>query len=148
MLHALKKGRKMRPIKYIIVHCSATPPSVDFTVEKLRRCHVTDNGWIDIGYHFYVTRDGRIHHCRPVELAGAHCHGFNQTSIGICYEGGVDESLVPCDTRTPAQRHALRVLLLALRSAYPTARICGHRDLNGGRKACPCFDATKEYCRI
>ena len=138
----------MRSIKYLIVHCSATPPSVDFTPEKLRRCHVTDNGWADIGYHFYVTRDGRIHTCRPVEIAGAHCHGFNQASIGICYEGGVTESLVPCDTRTPQQKRALRTLLMALRSAYPDAQIRGHRDMTGARKACPSFDATKEYCRI
>ena len=137
-----------RPIRFIIIHCSATPPSVDFTLEKLRRCHVTDNGWDDIGYHFYITRDGRIHPCRPLDLPGAHCHGFNRASIGVCYEGGVTESLVPSDTRTPQQRHALRTLLLALRSAYPDAQIRGHRDMTGVRKACPCFDATAEYCRI
>ena len=28
---------------------------------------------------------------------------------------------------------------------FPEARICGHRDLPGVAKACPCFDAIQEY---
>ena len=139
----------MRPIKYIIIHCSATPPSVDFTVEKLRSCHVADNGWDDIGYHYYVRRDGTLHECRPLEQAGAHCHGFNQTSIGVCYEGGVNDNLVPTDTRTAAQRRTLLLLLARLREEFPEAVIRGHRDMTPRRpKACPSFDAQSEYCRL
>ena len=35
-------------------------------------------------------------------------------------------------------------LLSILKRLYPHALIVGHRDLNP-HKACPCFDAAKEY---
>lgn len=62
-----------------------------FPVERLRECHL-QRGFRDIGYHFYITRDGVLHHCRPVSEIGAHVRGFNRHSIGICYEGGLDEN--------------------------------------------------------
>ena len=47
----------------------------------------------------------------------------------------------PADTRTEAQRQALRRLLKELKERYPRALIVGHHDLNP-LKACPCFDAV------
>jgi len=91
----------------------------------------------------------------PLERIGAHARGFNSESIGICYEGGLDSEGHPKDTRTPWQKHSLRVLILTLLRDYPGCRVCGHRDLspdlNGNGeiepeewiKACPCFDAEK-----
>jgi len=58
----------------------------------------------------------------------------------------VDAAGHPKDTRTPAQRKALLHLLSELRRRYPKARIYGHRDF--APKACPCFDATKEYAGL
>ena len=76
-------------------------------------------------------------------MTGAHVKGYNQCSIGICYIGGLDEKGVPTDTRTIAQKNALRDLLIKLRATYPHARICGHRDF--AKKECPCFNAVTEY---
>ena len=78
-----------REIKLLVIHCSATRCNVSFPVERLRECHL-QRGFRDIGYHFYITRDGVLHHCRPVSEIGAHLRGFNRQSIGICYEGGLD----------------------------------------------------------
>jgi N-acetylmuramoyl-L-alanine amidase len=50
------------------------------------------------------------------------------------------------DTRTPAQKEALLRLLKELRAEYPAAKIYGHCDF--ANKACPCFDAKKEYANI
>ena len=80
-----------REIKLLVIHCSATRCNVPFTVEQLRQCHL-QRGFKDIGYHFYITRDGELHHCRPISEPGAHVRGFNRHSIGICYEGGLDEN--------------------------------------------------------
>ncbi|MEO5098122.1 N-acetylmuramoyl-L-alanine amidase, partial [Bacteroides thetaiotaomicron] len=88
-----------REIKLLVIHCSATRCNVSFPVERLRECHL-QRGFRDIGYHFYITRDGVLHHCRPVSEIGAHARGFNRHSIGICYEGGLDENGRPADTRT------------------------------------------------
>ena len=92
-----------RSIQYIVVHCSATRANIPFTEEQLLKCHL-QRGFKYIGYHFYITRDGELHHCRPVSEPGAHVRGFNRHSIGICYEGGLDENGCPADTRTQAQR--------------------------------------------
>ena len=92
----------------------------------------------DIGYHFYITRDGTVHDGRPIEKVGAHCEGHNPHSIGICYEGGLDANGKPADTRTEAQRKALKSLVERMHRLFPKALIVGHHDLNP-RKACPCF---------
>lgn len=134
-----------REIKLLVIHCSATRCNESFTVEQLRREHLA-RGFHDIGYHFYITRDGVLHHCRPMSEIGAHVQGFNRHSIGICYEGGLNEQGAPTDTRTTAQRFALLDLLTILRRQYPAAQIIGHYQLSAHiHKACPCFDARREY---
>lgn len=137
-----------REVRLLVVHCSATRCDRDFPVEALRRSHL-QRGFAGIGYHFYVTRDGEVHVCRPVHQIGAHAAGWNDKSIGICYEGGLDENGVPADTRTHAQRCSLFDLLRQLKTDYPEARILGHYQLSPYiRKACPCFDARREYGTI
>ena len=98
----------------------------------------------DIGYHFYITRDGEIHRGRALEKVGAHCRDHNTHSIGICYEGGLDMAGRPKDTRTLAQRASLLGLLRELRKIFPKTLIVGHHDLNP-MKECPCFNCTEEY---
>ena len=80
-------------------------------------------------------------------MVGAHCLHHNSYSIGICYEGGLDIRGQPADTRTLAQKLAMLQLLEILHRKYPKALIVGHHDLNP-HKACPCFDAVKEYADL
>ena len=94
--------------------------------------------------YFYITLDGVVHACRPVERMGSHALGYNAHSIGICYEGGLSPSGCISDTRTPKQKEAMKHLIQDLHHRFPSIRtILGHRDLPGVQKACPCFDATK-----
>lgn len=127
----------MRNINKLIIHCSATPEGRDFTVADIDRWH-KQRGWRGIGYHYVVYRDGSVHEGRDVSEQGAHCSGYNAHSIGICYIGGIDANGNPKDTRTPAQREALRDLVELLRTEYPQATVHGHREF--ANKACPCFD--------
>ena len=76
----------------------------------------------NIGYHYYITRDGEPHRCRPKDQIGVHASGWNDHSLGICYEGGLDERGLTADTRTYAQRCTLIDLLRQLRRNYPSAR--------------------------
>lgn len=128
----------MRTITLIIIHCSATPEGRSLSFEECRRDHIMHRHFRDIGYHFYITRDGTVHDGRPIEKVGAHCEGHNSHSIGICYEGGLDANGKPADTRTEAQRKALKSLVERMHRLFPKALIVGHYDLNP-RKACPCF---------
>ena len=137
----------MRDITLIVIHCSATRADRPYDVEQLSRDH-SARGFDGIGYHLYVRRNGEVVQCRHLERIGAHAKGYNARSIGVCYEGGLDSAGRPADTRTPAQKKALLQLLQQLRSLFPEAGIVGHRDLPGVNKACPCFDAMREYAEL
>lgn len=135
-----------RKITEVIVHCSATPEGNDFTVADIRRWHL-QRGFSDIGYHWCVYRDGSINKGRDESIIGAHCTSHNSHSIGVCYIGGLaSDNKTPKDTRTPEQKTALLKLLKELKGRYPTATIRSHRDF--APKACPSFDATKEYKQL
>ena len=132
----------MRAIKEIIVHCTATKPTVDWGVKEIRRCHINDKGWADIGYHYVIRLNGFIERGRAEWRQGAHCVGHNRHSIGVCYVGGLDQNGNPSDTRTPAQRRAMLTLLKELTQKYH-CEIHGHNEYSS--KACPCFNAYEEY---
>ena len=133
----------MRSINEIIVHCSATPEGRDVTVKDIDNWHRARK-FRCIGYHYVIYRDGSIHTGRPLEEVGAHCVGHNKHSIGICYIGGMTADMKKDkDTRTPEQKKALIALLKELKAKYPNASIHGHREY--ANKACPSFDAFKEY---
>lgn len=140
----LKKSKRM--INEIIIHCTATPEGRECSVDEIRRWHL-QRGFSDIGYHYVIHLDGEIEPGRDVDISGAHCTSHNAHSIGVVYVGGVaKDGKTPKDTRTDEQKGALAALLMDLRKLYPTAKIHGHRDF--ANKACPSFDATKEYRRF
>lgn len=129
-----------------IIHCSATPEGKDYTVADITRWHKA-RGFVTIGYHYVIYRDGSVHVGRPENQVGAHCTGHNNKSIGICYIGGceakkrADGRYHGKDTRTPAQKTALRNLLIQLRAKYPKATIHGHCEF--ANKSCPSFSVSE-----
>lgn len=145
-LSKLNLSVNKRNIKELIVHCSATPEGKDYSVDTIRQWHL-QRGFSDIGYHYVVYRDGSIHIGRDESIIGAHCTGHNSYSIGICYIGGcASDGKTPKDTRTTEQKQSLVKLLKELKTKYPQASIHSHKDFTN--KACPSFDATKEYSSI
>ena len=154
----------MNKIDAIVVHCSATRAGQDIGKSEINRMHVA-RGFNCIGYNFVVRIDGTVETGRSLQIDGAHCNSkgfsgvsYNKHSIGICYVGGLDESGKAADTRTDAQKKALRELIARLVKEYPDIKeILGHRDTspdldgdgivepNEWIKMCPCFDAATEY---
>ena len=110
-----------RTITLIVIHCTATREDVDFTQKDLLRCHRAQ-GMKMVGYHFYIRKDGFIWTTRPMDMIGAHARGFNEQSIGIAYEGGLNPQGRPSDTRTRQQKHSMRVLIRTLKKDFPNAR--------------------------
>ena len=132
-------------VRYIVLHCSATRCNTDYTEEMLLRDHLASK-FKGIGYHFYIRKDGRRVQGRKLLEVGAHAVPYNRCSIGVCYEGGLDENGRPCNTMTEKQRDELTDLLTILHKLFPKARIVGHRDLPGTvPKACPCLDTRKVF---
>ena len=132
----------MRKITHIVLHCTATPAGREVSLKEIDRWHRAA-GFAKIGYHFVIHLDGTIDTGRPLEEAGAHVAGHNANTIGISYVGGVDANDVKkaVDTRTPAQKRAMELLVKDLKSRFPDAQVLGHRDFPNVAKACPCFDA-------
>lgn len=140
----------------IVVHCSATRPSLNIGRREIREWHIA-KGWADIGYASVIRRSGLIEFGRHFDDIGAHVAGFNSTTVGICLVGGLYDSGNEAEDDfaglyTEAQRFALGELLEMMKLAYPNARIIGHRDLSpdldkDGKiekrewlKSCPGFD--------
>lgn len=156
----------MNKIDSIIIHCSATRARQDLRAKDIDRMH-KQRGFSQIGYNFVIDLDGTVENGRPLSIDGAHCNtkgfsgvSYNKHSIGICYIGGLDANGHPVDTRTEAQKNALRDLVAKLCKEYDIIELLGHRDtspdLNGNGevepaeyiKACPCFDVRSEFCNF
>ena len=149
----------MRPIKQIVVHCSATPITMDIGVDEIRHLHTAPKNelipwgkqklygkhWSDVGYHAIIRRNGAVEDGRPIEKVGAHVRGHNAYSFAICLVGGVDENGNPDFNYTRHQMETLSRLLDVLENEFPDAERMGHRDFPGVHKACPCFNVKEFY---
>ncbi|MEL6509026.1 MAG: LysM peptidoglycan-binding domain-containing protein [Pseudomonadota bacterium] len=141
--------------QWLIIHCSATPPSMDVGSAWIDRVH-RKKGWSKCGYHIVIRRDGTIewagtgHRTRAIGKAGAHVGGcgpgWNRICLGICMIGGVKEDgRTPQDNFTPEQWAALEAVVREAMRAFGVDddHVIGHRDLikmtNAAPKACPCF---------
>ena len=92
----------------IVIHCSATPATMDIDVEKIREWHVKDNRWDDVGYHYVITRSGVLQKARPEEMQGSHARAVNGTSLGICLVGGMADDGGPENNFTMEQFLSLK----------------------------------------
>lgn len=132
-------------VRFLVIHCSATKCNRNYTEKQLLRDHKA-RGFRTVGYHFYCRKDGSLTQFRKLLEVGAHARPYNRCSIGICYEGGLDEEGRPANTLTHAQHRVIRHLLLQLKILFPHAEIVGHRDLPGATpKECPCFNAAELF---
>ena len=150
LLAKVENGKNMmsaESVIFLVLHCSASRCNQDYSVEQLRRDHKA-RGFYDIGYHFYIRKDGTMTQHRKLLEVGAHARPYNRCSIGICYEGGLDEQGKPCNTMTTEQETRLIDLFRNLKILFPKAKIVGHRDLPGTTpKECPCLDAESWAAR-
>jgi N-acetylmuramoyl-L-alanine amidase len=145
------RGEYLRPIDeytarkstdFIAIHCSATKASWQGGAEQIREWHVHDNGWLDIGYHFVINREGVIERGRPPMAVGSGVQGHNHDTLHICMVGGLAADGKTAESNfTPEQWQTLNFLVHEVSQAYPTAQVKGHRDFPNVKKDCPSFDA-------
>jgi N-acetyl-anhydromuramyl-L-alanine amidase AmpD len=102
-----------------------------------------EKGWLKIGYHYVINRDGSIEIGRETEAIGAHAKGYNATSVGICLVGGLDDDGEPEDNFTEEQWNSLDLAVDGLVTRYPNAKVIGHNNVSS--KSCPCFDVGEWY---
>lgn len=143
------------PLKYLVIHCTATPAGREVSAADIRRWHTDPvskggRGWKQVGYTDMIHLDGKVERLvknnedetvDTWEITNG-AKGYNSVSRHIVYVGGLDrDSLAPADTRTPQQRAAMESYVRAFHRAHPRVKIIGHNAL--AAKACPCFDVQK-----
>lgn len=148
-----------RTVRRIVAHCSAGPASqraAAIVAFHLLPAAKGGRGWRAPGYHYVVEADGTVVKTLDEERVANGARGFNQDSIHICYTGGIGADGRPADTRTAAQKGAMRRLVEEIRRRRGPLPAVGHRDLSPDRngdgrvgpdewiKLCPCFDARAE----
>lgn len=127
----------------VIIHHSASPRGfwqgdkwLPINGEIIRRWHVEERGWSDIGYHYIVLADGKIEQGRPLDRIGAHTRagGRNYTAIGVCLVGNFQYDTVP-----PGQLVALAKLVKKLQQDFnvPLEKIELHKEIEGSNTLCP-----------
>ncbi|MDJ0827910.1 MAG: N-acetylmuramoyl-L-alanine amidase [Rhodobacter sp.] len=150
-----------RVIDEIIVHCLATHngwmagSSVDAKVAEVRRWHIEERGWRDIGYAVVIDRDGSIGWGRNIDDdddyfddVGAHTRGRNSRSVGVALVGGATSAATDAflDNFTPAQDKALRQVIAQIKNyARKELPVNGHNQY--ANKACPGFHAPSWYAQ-
>ena len=146
------QGSKRYPVHDIVLHCADTKPDwmedarTSQKVAEIKRWHIEDRGWKDIGYHWIVDRDGTAQAGRRETVIGAGVMGFNRGVIHICLIGGNGGNEKDRFSKhfTHAQDLALTRLIASIKSRTEIKRITGHND--HAAKACPCFNVA-EYLR-
>ena len=117
--------RRSKTDEVILHHAEASSA----TVWDINAWHLS-NGWVGIGYHYYIRKDGSIYRGRPERAGGAHATGHNDRSIGICCEGAYMTETMPA-----AQLASLKALLRDIMGRYGTMPLRRHRDVNA--TSCP-----------
>ncbi len=141
----------MRPIRYIVLHCTAGPQSQ--TVDEIlaywkRPVAQGGNGWRLPGYHIMIPPNGVSRRLLDDDTPSNGVRGHNANALHVSYIGGVDAHGNPTDNRTPAQvAEQIRIIRRWL-VAHPGAQVLGHRDFPGVTKACPSFDARAWWASV
>ena len=143
------QGKARHPVTEIILHCADTRPDwmigrpLSEKVAEIRRWHVQERGWRDIGYHWVIDRDGAVAPGRPATEIGAHVEGHNRGTIGVCLLGGYGAKADdPFDKNfTAAQATRVRKLIEEIRGRTAIQKVSGHNNSAG--KACPGFRAKR-----
>lgn len=130
----------MREIKYIILHCTATPQNTK--IDSIKNYWKNHLGWKNVGYHYIIEANGNVVKLAEESQVTNGVQGYNANAIHVSYIGGVDKNNKPIDNRTPEQISAMTRLLMGFRVRYPKVKFRGHNNFTD-KKACPSFDAVK-----
>ena len=146
---------KVRKIKKIVFHCTATPASHDTRAKDVDSMHIKRWGINSgCGYHFLITREGKIEKGRWSDSNGSHAGpnkklgriSSNPETLGVVYSGGVDDDLKILDEgMNDKQKETAAILLAALTDGYELDEtdIIGHNEIPLVNKGCPCTSMTE-----
>lgn len=129
-----------RGVTRIFVHCSASDVPAHDNVSVMRQWHVEERGWSDVGYHFFIQKNGNLQIGRDIEITPAAQRGNNTGTIAICLHGRLKSKF------TQAQYTTLKALCLEINKSY-FERVSFHGHNEVANKSCPIFD-YKEVLKL
>ena len=144
----------MARMKYLVLHCTATPEGREVSSKEIRHWHTDPvkkggRGWKQVGYTDLFHLDGTVERLvknnedaevDPWEVTNG-AAGYNPVSRHVVYAGGLaKDGKTAKDMRTAAQLKAMTDYVRNFHERFPQIKIVGHRDLPGVNKACPSFD--------
>ncbi len=132
---------KRKETEFIVIHSTCTPPKMDVTMQMVDEWH-RKRGWLRIGYHYFIQKDGTIQAGRNVNEVGAHTKGYNGKSVSVCLSGGVDSNGNPDPYFSGGQWESLFSIVNSLTFMYRGAKVVGHGELIK-EKSCPGFSVKK-----
>ena len=124
-----------RKVSKVFIHCSASDYKSHDNVGTIRHWH-RERGFSDIGYHYIITRNGKLHKGRSLELIPAAQKNHNTGSIAICVTG--------LTWFTILQMQTLIGLCIEINNPYKNythagLTFHGHTEVNPN-KSCPVFN--------
>ena len=148
----------MKELKYLVIHCTATPEGRAVTPQDIRQWHLSPlpkgRGWKQVGYSDMIMLDGTVEnlvrydddqYVQPWETTNG-VAGINNVSRHVVYVGGCDANMKAKDTRTTQQKIALIRYLFDFIKKHPNILIAGHNQF--APKACPSFSVPEWLCSI
>jgi hypothetical protein len=132
-----EKNRRIDMWQGVCIHHSLTRDTVTSSWEAIRKYHVDNNGWMDIGYHYGIEDVGgvlTVRVGRPTSLPGAHAPGLNASHIGICVVGCFDTQ-TPTEGQLIVLGRLIRDLATSQKFDINHRTIRYHRDVS--LKTCP-----------
>ncbi len=121
-----------REIDRVFLHCSASDREAHDDVAVMRRWHVDDRGWDDVGYHYFIQKDGTVQPGRDLEKTPAAQRGHNTGTIAICLHG------LAAGRFTRDQYRSLIALCREIDDALDGG-VSFHGHCEVSSKACPVF---------
>lgn len=145
----------MAKLKYLIIHCSDTPPNFDVNGDHIREWHLKGRKWSRVGYSDLIKLDGTIENLNDYnsdnwidanEITNG-AKGYNGVSRHICIAGGKDDNFNSVfgsfeAVLTPEQFVTLQEYVKEFLGNHSDCKVLGHYQVNN-KKKCPGFNVPE-----
>lgn len=124
-------NRALSLIKYLVIHHTVT--SHDATPDDIALLHKA-RGWLGIGYHFVITKDGRVWYVGDIGTSRANVADKNDFVIGIALTGDFTKHL-PSDEQITSAHLLCTGLIERIAQLKNWDNVVGHKFFQA--TACP-----------
>ena len=123
-----------RKVHRVFIHCSASNHAHHDNIATMKSWHLA-RGFRDVGYHFFIQKDGTLEYGRDIEKTPVAQKGHNLNTLAICMHGLKEKNF------TEAQFETLKKLAQQIEHNYENISFHGHCEVS--KKACPVFNYKK-----